>query len=81
MRPALQIADHFRDVVTSGREGRRGDGVHGSRSLHYDGLALDIRPFWDDIDGQQADYLNAGYSVLFEGDHLHVSFDPSGQRK
>ena len=80
MAPALQIADYFGDVVTSGREGYRGDGVHTPNSLHYDGLAIDIRPYWDDVQGQIMDYLNVGYNVLNEGNHLHVSYDPEGLR-
>jgi hypothetical protein len=81
MTPALEIAAWFGDVVTSGKEGFPGDDVHSKNSLHYDGLAIDVRPYWDDVKAQMEDYFNAGYTVIWEEDHVHVSFDPEGRRK
>jgi len=79
MQGALRIAQSLRNVITSGREGFRGDGVHGQNSLHYDGLAVDVRPTSDRARQINA-YADAGYNVLDEGNHLHVSVDPRGQR-
>jgi len=81
MYPARIISDHFNDVVTSGSEGNKKDGVHRPNSLHYDGLAIDIRPDKQWPEEQIEDYVMVGYNVLNEGDHLHVSFDPEGLRK
>lgn len=61
MRPALEIAAARGDVVTSGR-----DGQHKPNSLHYDGLAIDVRPAVD-LAAQVFRYRNAGYRVLTEG--------------
>lgn len=79
MKPALRVAQARNDVVTSGKEGYRGDGVHSDRSLHYDGLAIDIRPARDRV-AQVNAYVNAGYNVIDKPTHLHVSFDPEGRR-
>lgn len=63
------------------------DGVHGPRSLHRQGLAIDV-------DFQQNKYpahagewlaedcraaLGPDYDVVFEGDHLHYEYDPKSQ--
>lgn len=79
MAEALRIAAARGDVITSGSEGRRGDGVHLPTSLHYDGAAVDIRPAKDKRE-QLWIYRKAGYAVLDEGNHLHVSKDPAGLR-
>ncbi len=79
MAEALRIAAARGDVITSGSEGHRGDGVHLPTSLHYDGAALDIRPGRDRQE-QLWIYRKAGYTVLDEGNHLHVSKDPAGIR-
>jgi len=64
-------------VITSAWEGK-----HRPDSLHYMGRALDFRTrtvkkslrvaLTVDID----DVLGIGWDVIFEGDHLHVEYDP-----
>lgn len=61
MLPALEIAAARGDVVTSGN-----DGAHLSTSLHYDDLAIDVRPAVD-LGAQVRRYRAAGYKVLTEG--------------
>lgn len=64
-------------VVTSGTDGRHREG-----SLHYRGLALDLRS--NNLTAEQAASvgrqlraaLGAEYDVVIEGDHIHVEFDP-----
>jgi len=64
-------------VITSGI-----DGTHSIRSLHYRGLALDLRTrhLSDDErleveEGLRAK-LGADFDVVFEFDHFHVEYDP-----
>lgn len=64
-------------VVTSVK-----DGKHMPTSLHYQGLAFDIRTrdmqpvmikaCLEEIKG----VLGYQFDVVFEGDHIHVEFDP-----
>ena len=61
MLEALNIADARRDVITSAN-----DGQHVPRSLHPEGLAIDVRPAAD-LQAQVFRYRNAGYKVLTEG--------------
>ena len=63
-------------VITSAK-----DGKHGPKSLHYEGLALDLRS--RDLAGRQVfvvmDLKNAlgpDYDVVLEADHIHVEYDP-----
>ena len=59
------------------------DGKHSARSLHYVGLAMDVR-IWalkEDADKTQAitelkAALGPDYDVVLEADHIHVEFDP-----
>ena len=78
---ALIIADqiysragHSELVITS-----LNDAQHKPNSLHYEGLAADIRT-WG-VDGEATaqmihSKLNSRYQVLFEGDHIHIEYDP-----
>ena len=71
-------AKHGKDVViTSGI-----DGTHRPNSLHYKGLALDLRTNHL-TDGQRVEIMNDlrsllgdDYDVVFEGDHFHLEYDP-----
>lgn len=62
------------------------DGVHSTNSLHYSGLAVDLRT--NDLPGgplgdkaklataRLQDELGNEYQVILEKDHIHVEFDP-----
>lgn len=57
------------------------DGTHHPNSLHYKGLAFDIRIF--DLRNVSAhkmalklkDRLPSGFQIALESDHIHVEFD------
>jgi len=58
------------------------DGVHGTNSLHYKGLAFDVRTRNFSSTLQQSLYaklkeiLNPlGFDVVLEVDHFHIEFD------
>ncbi len=68
-------------VITSGHDSN----LHKSTSLHYKGLAVDIRlpSFYNgtpELDKIMSDNirLNLGkeYDVVLEKDHIHVEYDP-----
>ena len=83
MRPVLIAADSIWDeygqelVVTAGL-----DGAHSAGSLHYYGLALDLRTrYFDDamreVIGQDLeDRLPIDYDVVVHSSHVHVEYDP-----
>lgn len=59
------------------------DGTHKENSLHYKGLAFDVRT--RNMTGGEAKTLfenvklildPQGYDTVFEGDHIHCEFDP-----
>jgi len=56
------------------------DGVHKTGSLHYQGLAIDIRsrtlPDELTIANELRDDLGPDYDVLLERDHIHIEYDP-----
>lgn len=66
-------------VITSGTDGR-----HSVGSKHYAGAALDVRTRTlkdPDITGPQIVHrlrgkLGPDFDILFEGDHIHVEYDP-----
>lgn len=77
---ASVYASHGADaVITSGS-----DGSHKLKSKHYIGNAFDVR-----TNGLAAEVISAimndlvaalpGFFVLFEGDHIHVQWDPDGK--
>jgi len=62
------------------------DGVHRTDSLHYKGLAVDIRV--RDLHNSPnvlcadlASALGQDYDVIFEIDHIHVEYDPDRPRQ
>ncbi len=81
---AFLIADkvfskyHVECVLTSGT-----DSKHGRASLHYVGLAIDLRTrdFANDAEVELAakdlrDALNDEYDVVVEKNHIHVEYQP-----
>lgn len=58
------------------------DGKHKSGSLHYVGLAVDIRTrdltreTAFQLSKQIAACLTSEFDVILEGDHLHIEFQP-----
>jgi len=60
------------------------DGTHSAHSLHYVGLAADIRSRHIPVDKIQAVALELrvalgkGYDVVVENTHLHIEYDPKG---
>lgn len=64
-------------VITEGTGGK-----HGVGSLHYVGLAIDIRT-WYLTDGEKLEIvkklkekLGSQYDVVLEKDHIHIEFQP-----
>ena len=78
--------------ITSGHEGKAGDGIHMSSSKHYiqnnptgQGRAIDLRT--RDIEKKDASakfvpmaklMLGKDFDVVLEKDHIHIEFDPNG---
>ena len=65
-------------VITSGAEGEVGDRRHRPNSLHYEGLAIDIRVrdyVWCLIEMLKT-RLGVGWDIVEEGDHIHIERDP-----
>lgn len=58
------------------------DGQHSEDSLHYKGLAVDIRirnldeRVWAVVAEQISKALGPEYDVVLESDHIHIEFDP-----
>jgi hypothetical protein len=71
MFSAQALAAERGDVITSGREGYSGDGVHAATSQHYEGAAIDVR-WGPDRRAQAQAYADAGYIAIPEATHLHV---------
>ena len=69
-------------VITSA-----GDGTHGPNSLHYQGLALDLRTrsvipaMLTSIVRDLKFALGAQFDVVEEVDHIHIEFDPKDEPK
>ena len=59
------------------------DGIHSPKSLHYLGLASDLRIWYVNTGKLEAfteaveDLLGVSYFVLLEKDHMHISFRPT----
>jgi len=64
-------------VITSGN-----DGKHSEDSLHYVGLALDIRTknipqcYHDALTNEIREALGENYDIVYENDHWHTEYDP-----
>jgi hypothetical protein len=83
MRPVLIWADKIWEehgqelVITAGL-----DGAHSAGSLHYYGLALDLRTRYFDAETKHLVYaklkssLSRDYDVILHGSHIHVEYDP-----
>lgn len=73
----LMALDNKEIVVTSIL-----DGVHSNRSLHYKGLAFDMRTHIytqyeiSKLMGNLKWMLGANYDVVLEKDHIHIEYDP-----
>lgn len=58
------------------------DGKHKTGSLHYSGLAVDLRTKIlsktqvATVMSYLTSWLPAGFDVIFEGDHIHMEYDP-----
>jgi hypothetical protein len=70
-------------VVTSGT-----DGKHMVGSLHYKGLAVDLRTRNIDpyvlhliMRDLQKELAPRGYDVIFESTHYHIEFDPKPRKE
>jgi hypothetical protein len=82
MRPALIVCeDTYKDfgeelVITSGLEG-----CHSAGSLHYYGLAIDIRTRMFTLERKRdlADELQRrlgwAFTVVLESSHIHIEYD------
>lgn len=83
LRPALMYAEdiwksHGQElVITAGMEGE-----HSASSLHYYGLALDLRTNYFSLDTARivclelANKLGRNFDVVLEKSHIHVEYDP-----
>lgn len=65
-------------VLTEGTGGK-----HGTASLHYVGLAIDLRTrdFATDVIAKEVaekiqELLGSQYDVIFEGNHIHIEYQP-----
>ena len=85
VRPILIIADKLWHkygqelVITAGL-----DGAHSAGSLHYYGLAVDMRTRYFDkatqakITAELKRRLGYNYDVVLHSSHIHAEYDPLG---
>jgi len=71
-----KVADLYKGIgedlfVTSLR-----DGNHSAGSLHYDGLAFDIRKHINQLLPSIKTSLGDNWDVVYESDHIHCEYDP-----
>lgn len=52
------------------------DGNHLAGSLHYDGLAFDVKGSSAATFVNMREYLGPDWDIVFEKDHIHCEFDP-----
>lgn len=81
---AEQVYEQFNREVTITSVN---DSEHSETSLHYAGCAADLRtqnpingtPYFEDpheVVRRIKDRLNGDFDVMFEGDHIHVEYQP-----
>jgi hypothetical protein len=60
------------------------DGKHSPTSLHYVGYGMDLRTRGlvspESVAGDIKESLTDEFDVIFEGDHIHIEFQPKGGR-
>jgi hypothetical protein len=72
------FAKYNKDCIITSANDRK----HSLGSLHYKGLAIDIRTrhlLKEDIPSITSEIkkaLGSDYDVIFEKDHIHIEFDP-----
>jgi len=78
-QPSYAERDNVQNfVVTSAH-----DGEHSPRSLHDDGLAIDLRVWgFTEAEAKRAtaeiqQRLGKRWDVVYEGTHIHIEYDPS----
>lgn len=88
VRPILIAADKIWKkygqelVVTSGM-----DGTHSAGSLHYYGLALDLRTRYfnavtkEKVVKKLQEVLGCDYDVISHHSHIHVEYDPANSQR
>jgi hypothetical protein len=63
------------------------NGTHSPNSLHYSGNAVDLRTRdltqaqINNIVENLQEQLGDDYDVIFEGDHIHIEYDPPDQQE
>ena len=75
-RVAKVYAGHGEDLYITAKR----DGIHGEGSLHYEGLAFDIR-YPQKVErgvivAELRAALGSRFDVVAEGDHVHIEYDP-----
>jgi hypothetical protein len=93
MQPQMALAYSIASSIYSMKAGARcvitscSDGKHGPNSLHYKGMALDLRTNSLRPDQVHPVYLTLKealgnqFDVVLEGDHIHLEFDPKESEK
>jgi len=86
--PFIQRAITIADAVSVALDGKEIvvtsilDGVHSTKSLHYKGLAFDMRTHIysqsviKSIMEELEYLLGKNYDVVLEKDHIHIEYDP-----
>ena len=73
---ALSLLLTYPMVVTSGK-----DGTHKVGSLHYEGLAVDLRfrDYMDEWKRYMQNALGSDWDIVIEADHIHCELDRRGK--
>ena len=71
--------------ITSGHEGKSGDGIHSIKSLHYKKRAIDIGWTFTIVNLRTVTaffikllriFPRSLFDVMFEINHIHIEYDP-----